>query len=158
MKFVLLVAALSLAALTPGSSQEAVAPLTAEQQATARSIFGYYELKLEDGNIRRRFISDGRWMITQYDAKTGVVIYHHGGTYVFDGKNYIESVEYANESTGSLIGNKHQFVLTVKPNSIHIEGVGNPWNEEWERVKDDSFKKEVVIDPAVGKPDSRRER
>ena len=114
----------------------------------------YYELKLDDGNIRRRFISDGHWMITQYDAKTGAVIFHHGGTYSFDGKRYVEHVEYANENTKFLIGNNHRFILTVKPTSIHIEGIGNPWNEEWERVKDNSFKKEIVFEPSADKPGS----
>ena len=109
-----------------------------EEKAKPASIYGAYELKLGDGSIRKRFITNGRWAITQSHPTTGDLIFHHGGSYIFDGKNYIEKVEYAAPSTRNLIGNNHKFIITVKEGSIHMKGVDNPWDEIWVRVDDKS--------------------
>lgn len=109
-----------------------------EKAAPAASIYGAYELKLGDGSVRKRFISNGRWAITQSHPTSGDLIFHHGGSYIFDGKNYIEKVEYAASTTKNLIGNNHKFIITVKEGAIHMKGVDNPWDEVWVRVEDKS--------------------
>lgn len=119
-------------------AQESQKTEAAAKKAAASDIYGAYELKLPDGGIRKRFISNGRWMITQSHPFSGDLMFHHGGSYIFDGKNYIEKVEYAASSTEKLVGNNHKFIITVQDGSIHMKGLENPWDEVWVRVDDKS--------------------
>jgi hypothetical protein len=48
---------------------------------------------------RLKFLTGRHWTITQADPATGVTIFHHGGTYTLKGNEYLETVQYANEST-----------------------------------------------------------
>lgn len=102
---------------------------------THDAIQGAWELKFEDGSKRVKFIAGGRWTITQCDPKTGAVVFHHGGTYTIDGSTYTEKVVYSNESTSGLKGNSHKFELTIEGDVIHQKGIGNPWTEDWTRIK-----------------------
>ena len=75
------------------------------------------------------------WTITQADPKTGMTIFHHGGTYALKGNEYLETVEYANESTTNLIGKTFKFTIKVEGEALTQTGVGNPWTEVWKRAK-----------------------
>ena len=134
-----------LSLLTVAQEEKAPPANQVGEKAAAGAIYGAYELTLPDGKIRKRFISNGRWTITQSSPASGEMIFHHGGAYVFDGVNYIETVDYAAASTKNLIGNRHKFVITVKEGSIHMRGVENPWDEEWVRVKDESSQPAVDL-------------
>lgn len=128
------------------AAEEATTPDAAaavEKKADPKALNGAYEMKLSDGSVRKRLMIDGRWEITQSDPKTGLVIFHHGGAYVFDGRNYVETVDYAGQSTLDMVGLVHKFVMTITENSVKLQGVGNPWNEEWVRVPA-GFAKDVV--------------
>lgn len=103
-------------------------------------------MDLGGGRVRKRLMVDGRWEISQSDPKTGHVIFHHGGAYVFDGRNLVDTVDYAAEGTQNMIGLIEKFHVTIKENSIHIEGIGNPWNEEWVRVPAGFAKEAVDLD------------
>jgi hypothetical protein len=107
---------------------------TATKEIPASAIEGVWERKGEGGFIGLKFISNGRWIITNRDA-AGKVLFHHGGTYTYDGINYVESVEFANESSAEMIGSKFKFELSVKDDVLHQKGVDNPWTEDWTRVK-----------------------
>ena len=102
---------------------------------THEAIQGVWELKFADGSKRTKFIAGGQWTITQCDAKTGSVVFHHGGTYTLDGITYTEKVVFANENTSNLKGNSHKFELSLEGDVIHQKGIGNPWNEDWKRIK-----------------------
>jgi hypothetical protein len=102
---------------------------------TQEAIQGAWELKFEDGSKRIKFIAGGQWTITQCDSKTGTVVFHHGGTYSLDGATYTEKVVFANDNTSNLKGNSHKFELIIDGDVIHQKGLGNPWNEDWTRIK-----------------------
>lgn len=53
---------------------------------------------------------------------------------MFDGKDYIETVEDTGPITKYLIWNRHKFIIEMKYPSIHMAGVGKNWDEEWVRV------------------------
>ena len=106
-----------------------------KKQLTNEAIQGAWELKLADGSKRIKFIAGGRWTITQCDPETGAVVFHHGGTYTLDGATYTEKVIFANENTSSLKGNSHKFEVTIDGDVIHQKGIGNPWTEDWKRIK-----------------------
>ena len=63
---------------------------------------------------RLKFFTGRHWVITQADPATGVTIFHHGGTYVLKGNEYLENVEYANESTTNLIKQTFRFTTKVE--------------------------------------------
>lgn len=118
----------------------AATPLIAQDEAdenplTHEAIQGAWELKSEDGSKRIKFIAGGQWTITQYDPSTGTVVFHHGGTYTLDGATYTETVIFANESTIEMKGDSNQFEITVDGDVLRQRGIGNPWNEDWTRIK-----------------------
>jgi hypothetical protein len=116
---------------------------TKEQSPLAKNLLGTWILVGEPGKVREAPASGGRlkfctgrlWTITQADSKTGVTIYHHGGTYTLNGDEYVETVEYANESTKELIKQTFKFTIKIEGDTLTQTGIGNPYNEVWKRVK-----------------------
>ena len=86
---------------------------------------------------RLKFITGNHWAVTQADADTGKVIFHHGGTYTLTGDTYAETVEYANESTAQLIKKTFTFKAKVEGDTYTQTAVGddNPFTEVWKRAK-----------------------
>jgi len=142
MKLAILAAILTLCASSFVVSADKAAGTQPEKaKAAKKAIYGTWELELGDGSKRLKFIGDGKWAITQSDANTGMVIFHHGGSYTFDGITYIETIEFATETTSSMIGTVNHFELTVGADKIDQKGIGNPWNEKWLRAKPKTEKK-----------------
>src|SRR5437867_1276568 len=114
-----------------------------EQSPLAKNLLGTWILVGEPGKVEEASASGGRlkfftgrhWTITQADAKTGVTIFHHGGTYTLNGNEYAETVEYANESTKELIKQTFKFTIKIEGDTLTQTGIGNPFNEVWKRVK-----------------------
>jgi hypothetical protein len=129
----------------------AVVVLRAEDKTTAaaassqlaKDLIGTWVLVGKPGEVgeapaaggRLKFFTGRHWTITQADPKTGVTIFHHGGTYALKGNEYHETVEYANESTTNLISQTFKFTIKVEADSFTQTGVGNPWTEVWKRAK-----------------------
>jgi len=84
---------------------------------------------------RLKFFTGTHWMITQPDPKTGEVVFHHGGRYTIAGDTLATSIDFANGSTASLIGNKHDFKIAVDGDTFKQTGINNPYTETWKRVK-----------------------
>jgi hypothetical protein len=84
---------------------------------------------------RLKFITDKCWTVTQSDPDTGVVVFHHGGTFTLEDNKYSESIVYANESTKELIGKTLHFKVKVEDDTLTQEGIDNSFNEVWKRVK-----------------------
>jgi len=136
---ILRVAAVSLLALTLSPTKP-----TAVQKPSplATNLLGTWMLVGEPGKVRAapaagsrlKFFTGRHWIITHSDPKTGVTIYHHGGTYTLKGDNYAETVEYANENTKDLIKQTFMFTIKVEGDTLTQIGIGNPWKEVWKRV------------------------
>ena len=117
--------------------------LVQEQANLARSLLGTWVYVGEPGHEgktpaaggRLKFISERHWTNTQADRDTGLTIYHHGGTYTLQGNEYVETVEYANESTRELIKKTFKFTVAVEGDTLTMIGIGNPWKEVRRRLK-----------------------
>lgn len=79
-----------------------------------------------------KLILDKHWMFSQFDPATNITLYHHGGTYLLDGNSYAETINYANETTGGLIGQTYRYNVNVVGDTMTLTG---PFNEVWARVK-----------------------
>ena len=114
-----------------------------EQSPLAKNLLGTWILVGEPGKVgevpasggRLKFLTGRLWTVTQADPKTGVIIFHHGGTYTLNGDAYVETVEYATESNKELIKQTFKFTLKVEGDTLTQTGIGNPYNEVWKRVK-----------------------
>jgi hypothetical protein len=82
---------------------------------------------------RLKFLTGTHWCDTQADPNTGVVIFHHGGTYALKGNEYLETVKYANQGTTNLIKHTFKFTIKVEGDTLTLIGIGNPWKEVWKR-------------------------
>ena len=110
--------------------------------ALAKNLLGTWILVGEPGKVgadptagsRLKFFTGRHWTITGADPKTGVTLFHHGGTYTLKGDKYAETVEYANENTKDLIKQTFNFTIKVEGNTLTQIGIGNPWNEVWKRA------------------------
>jgi hypothetical protein len=119
-------------------------PATAlEQSPLAKDLVGTWILVGEPGKVgeapatggRLKFWTGRRWTITEADPKTGVTVFHHGGTYTLNGDQYAETVEYAKENTKELIKQTFKFTIKIEGDTLTQTGVGNPWTEVWKRIK-----------------------
>lgn len=123
-------------------AQEQAAPTT-ENKSLATSLVGTWMLAGDPAKpgvppeaVGRLLHLTGRhWTITQPDPKTGVTVFHHGGTYTLDGNEYAETVEYANENTAAMIKQTFKFTVKVEGDTLTKIGIGNPWSEVWKRAK-----------------------
>ena len=119
------------------------APATASASNLAKELQGTWVLIGKPGEAeetpgkgsRLKFITGKHWTITQADPETGVTVFHHGGTYSLKGDEYVETVEYANESTKELIKQTFKFTMKVEGDKLTQTGIGNPFNEVWKRAK-----------------------
>jgi hypothetical protein len=139
---VLLVSAVTL----PAGAGDQPAKKGAESDKLAKELVGTWVLVGTPDNVgeppksggRLKFRTGRHWAITQADAKTGKVMFHHGGTYTLDGDTYTETVEYANEGTADLIKKTFTFKVKVEGDTYTQTGVGkdNPFKAEvWKRAK-----------------------
>jgi hypothetical protein len=69
------------------------------------------------------------------DPRTGVVVFHHGGTYKLDGDEYAETVEYAATNTANLIKQTYKFKIKVEGDTYTQTGINGQWSQVWKRAK-----------------------
>jgi hypothetical protein len=145
-RYILRAAAFGLLALTLATTVivlRAQDKTAASPSQLAKDLIGTWVLVGKPGEVgeapatggRLKFCTGRHWTITQADPKTGATIFHHGGTYALKGNEFLETVEYANESTTNLIGQTFKFTIKVEGDTFTQTGVGNPWTEVWKRAK-----------------------
>jgi hypothetical protein len=83
---------------------------------------------------RLKFCADGYWCDTDSEPKSHAVVIHHGGISSLKGDEYVETIQYANPVTMSLIGEDAKFHVLVDDHTLTLEGLNNPWKEVWIRL------------------------
>src|SRR5215831_16084570 len=124
-------AVIGLLALTPAVALVVLhaadkTPAAAASSQLANDLIGTWVLVGKPGEVgeapatggRLKFLTGKHWTVTQADPKTGLTIFHHGGTYTLNGNEYIENVEYANESTTNLISQAFKFTVKVEGDTL----------------------------------------
>jgi len=114
-----------------------------ENSALAKKIMGtwkYYGAKDEgEGSaeiqMRIKNIYDGHYNVEQKDLETGEVLFYHGGRYVFKDDGTVEtSLEYAQHSTGTMIGDTGTSKIEIENNTLTQTGIDNNYNEVWKKT------------------------
>ena len=99
-----------------------------------------YEIKHEWVRPKYKFISKERFAWMDFDDKTGQIFGTGGGTYTFDGTNYVETLEYYLEDS-TVIGTQIAFTAEFKKGQWHHKGTFKTpngdieINEVWERAE-----------------------
>ena len=109
----------------------------------AREMMGTWVLVGRPGKVgeapaaggRLKFRTGRHWTMTQANPDTGLTVMHDGGTYRLDGDKYVETIEYANQSTANDIGKSFMFTVKVEGDTMTQTGIGNPYTEVWKRLK-----------------------
>jgi hypothetical protein len=126
----------------PAAEAEAAAP----DEKLAQQITGLWRLDgrisadglvtdVSDDVLAIKHIVAGHWNVTYYAVATGVVRFHHGGTYTLKDGEYAESLKYANQNTATMIGQTNRFDIHIEDDTLTNQGKGNSYNEVWKRVK-----------------------
>ncbi|HWQ90778.1 MAG TPA: M56 family metallopeptidase [Clostridia bacterium] len=123
-------------------SSDVNAGLAGQTSPLARDLMGTWVLVGQPGKIgkapasggRYKFFTGSHWCISQADPENHVVIFHHGGTYLFDGKEYVETLQYANPTTMDRIGRTNHYEIRIEGDTLTQTGIGNPWREVWKRI------------------------
>ena len=84
---------------------------------------------------RLKMFTETHFCVIQPDPDSGEIVFQHGGPYEFDGAELHETIQFAGDSTSSLIGRTFTHQIEVSGDvlkQIDSEGV---YNETWHRAK-----------------------
>jgi hypothetical protein len=90
-----------------------------------------------DSIVKVKFITPSHFIWVYYESSTKIAGNSAGGSYTYDGVNYIENVDFAGKGMAYIIGMKSTFKVKIENNLMVITGsFGNnyPIEEEWEKV------------------------
>ena len=84
---------------------------------------------------RYKFRTSRHWTLTHANPTTGLVVEHFGGAYTLNGNEYVETIEYGGTNDVNDFGQSFRFNVRVEGDTMTQIGIGNPYNEVWQRVK-----------------------
>ena len=126
----------------PTSTAPADEGAKASSAEPAKKLIGAWQLKTAKNpgspsgiGTRLKLFTGTHWCVIQPDPMSGKIVFQHGGHYSFDGSVLSETIDFAGDSTSSLIGKTFKLELKITGDvleQIDPEGV---FNETWERAK-----------------------
>ncbi len=123
------------------SAQEVDAKVVAEVEP-AKLLIGTWQLKTAKNpsspsgiGTRLKLFTGTHFCVIQPDPKSGKIVFQHGGHYSFDGSVLNETIDFAGDSTASLIGKTFKLKLKIASNSLEQFDADGELNETWERAK-----------------------
>lgn len=84
---------------------------------------------------RLKLFTGTHWCVIQPDPTSGKIVFQHGGHYSFDGKVLSETIDFAGDSTSSLIGKTLKFEIKITSDALEQLDAEGVFNEKWERAK-----------------------
>lgn len=128
--------------ISAGSTSPANDELNASAAEASKKLTGAWKLKSAKNpgspsglGTRLKLFTGPHWTIIQPDPKSGIIVFQHGGHYSFDGTVLSETIDFAGESTSSLIGKTFNHKLRVKDDILEQIDPDGEYNETWERAK-----------------------
>ncbi len=103
--------------LPNAKAQEGAASIAAGPEP-AKMLIGAWQLKTAKKpgtpsgiGSRLKLFTGTHFCVVQPDPKTGKIVFQHGGHYTFDGSVLSETIDFAGDSTSSLIGKTFKLKL-----------------------------------------------
>lgn len=89
---------------------------------------------VKSGNARVKIITTESFTVTQInqDQKTFSTIFI--GSYSLKNGVYTETITYATDQLHSYVGQINSFNIELKGDQLSLKGIGNPYNEIWQRT------------------------
>jgi hypothetical protein len=84
---------------------------------------------------RLKMFTSTHWCVIQPDAKTGEIIFQHGGTYELTGDQVKTKTDFAGALTKSMIGRGGQFTVKIDGDTLTQTDAAGVYNETWKRLK-----------------------
>ena len=84
---------------------------------------------------RLKLFTGTHWCVIQPDPASGKIVFQHGGHYSFDGNVLSETIDFAGDSTSSLIGRTFKLKIDVGNDSLKQMDPDGVFNETWRRAK-----------------------
>jgi hypothetical protein len=85
-----------------------------------------------------KILSGGHFIFAAYDIRTGKPLYSAGGTYILNGRSYIEHMDFASDMIAAgLIGKDQAFAVEIDGDTFVQTGTltnGKLLSERWKRV------------------------
>ena len=112
-----------------------------EATGARRELMGTWERHPPEAPDYRhiKIVGPGHFVWVVYEEATGIVVAMGGGTYEFDGKVYIEKLEFGDELIAwELVGREQVFVARLDKGQWHHEGTlsnGVQVREVWTRIE-----------------------
>ncbi len=108
----------------------------------AKMLMGAWQLKSAKNpgspsriGTRLKLFTGTHWCVIQPDPTSGKIVFQHGGHYSFDGNVLSETIDFAGESTSSLIGRTFKHKLKITSDALEQIDPEGRFNETWERAK-----------------------
>lgn len=108
----------------------------------AKLLIGAWQLKTAKNpgspsgiGTRLKLFTGTHFCVIQPDPKSGKIVFQHGGHYSFDGSVLNETIDFAGDSTASLIGMTFKLKLKITNDSLEQIDADGVLNETWERTK-----------------------
>ena len=128
--------------ISAGSSAPANDESNASSAEGVKKLIGAWQLKSTKNpgspsglGTRLKLFTGTHWTIIQPDPNSGKIVFQHGGHYLFDGIVLSETIDFAGESTSSLIGKTFNHDLRFKDDILEQIDPDGEYNETWERAK-----------------------
>jgi hypothetical protein len=108
----------------------------------AKMLIGAWQLKEAKNpgspsgiGTRLKLFTGTHWCVIQPDPTSGKIVFQHGGHYSFDGKVLSETIDFAGDSTASLIGKTFKFDMKITSDALEQLDAEGVFTEKWERAK-----------------------
>jgi hypothetical protein len=108
----------------------------------AKTLLGTWQLKTAKNpgtpsgiGTRLKLFTGTHWCVIQPDPTSGKIVFQHGGHYSYDDGVLSETIDFAGESTSSLIGKTFKHKVKVTPDVLEQTDPEGIFDETWERAK-----------------------
>jgi len=85
--------------------------------------------------IRYKVISSDKFTLIDLNSKYKKVLNSFVGSYTVNKNVYTEHILYTNSNFNNLLGDTYSYTYKIENDVLTIDGIGNPYNETWKRVK-----------------------
>lgn len=114
--------------------------LTTAQTVDKSTLVGTWQLcdnsgkLVTTGIVRVKFITAESFTVTEIDQDKKTFSAYFIGNYSLKKGLYTENITYATTQVQSFIGQTNNFNLELKGDHLYLKGIGNPYNEIWQRI------------------------